>query len=181
MMFYRGAQSFNPIPTLPYFVRGMGRGYHHGDAGYNPPPPPPPNEGGFFGGGALTSFIFGGIAGAVLANVFDQKQVNAQAVPYSAQPIPVATPVPYYPPYAPQPHQSQLVSQGGSSQGYNQFMNQPHVSSNTQVLTNGQQPMVTQSGVMANPTFSQVSPASGQPMTTVMPYYMFPVQQQPHF
>ena len=121
-MFYRG-QSYIAGPRIPsYFMRGMEGDFHHHHGGHKPPPPPPGGGGNGFGSGGLTSFIFGGIAGAVLANVFDQKQVNAQVAPFPAQPMPVATPVPYYQPYFSQPMQGQMVNQGQPMQG--QMVNQ---------------------------------------------------------
>lgn len=176
-MFYRGQRYLNPIPVSPYFFRGMEGGYnqgeyHHHDGGGN--------EGGFFGGGALTSFIFGGIAGAVLANVFDQKQVNAQAAPYSAQPIPVATPFPYFSPYPSQPSQSPVIHQNIAPQGYSQSITQPYGGANTQFIAS-HQPMGIQPfpGAMTAPVSTSSLPVSSQSTTTVMPYYMVPIQHYP--
>lgn len=186
MMFYRGQRYLNPIPVSPYFFRGMEGGYnqgeyHHHD-GYNPPPlnDGGGNEGGFFGGGALTSFIFGGIAGAVLANVFDQKQVNAQAAPYPAQPIPVATPFPYFSPYPSQPSQSPVINQNIAPQGYSQSITQPYGGANTQFIAS-HQPMGIQPfpGIITTPVSTSSLPVSAQSTTTVMPYYMVPIQRYP--
>ena len=162
-MFYRG-QSYVSGPRIPnYFMRGMeGNFNHHG--GHKPPPPPPPNGGGGngFGTGGLTSFIFGGITGAVLANVFDQKQVNAQAAPFPAQPMPVATPVPYYQPYFSQPMQGQMISQGQPMQG--QMVNQGQPMQN-QMVKQGQPAQIQSYGTLIGEP-QMVSSAQVIPMQT---------------
>ena len=181
-MFYRG-QSNVSGPRIPnYFMRGMeGNFNHHG--GHKPPPP---NGGGGngFGTGGLTSFIFGGITGAVLANVFDQKQVNAQAAPFPAQPMPVATPVPYYQPYFSQPMQSQMVNQGQPMQGQMVNQGQPMQS---QMVNQGQPmqgQMFSQGQPMQGQMFSQGQPmqgqmfSQGQPMQGQMVNQGQPVQIQ---
>ncbi|MDE5977243.1 MAG: hypothetical protein K2G70_02090 [Turicibacter sp.] len=116
-MFYRPRfWRWNPA-NLVNGYRGFNEGSGVGDGmGMGPGGPGGFGPGGGFGGG-LGSFIFGGIAGAVLANIFDSKhtQSSQQVTPTSSQPVvhpvPVTQPMPYmYVPYGYAPQMSQVPS-----------------------------------------------------------------------
>lgn len=174
--------------------------------------------GGGFGFGGIGSFIVGGLAGAFLANTFNNKQVQA-APPVSAQPIiaqpvfqpiPVSQPLPYgYPSNNNMPTITQVQNQQGQKQmiysdemdedealypTFDEWMGKKPIkethsvytipSQNTYIQPNAYQVPMSPNYLNGVPTY-QMTPQGvasyplqsvNRPITTAMPYYMFPVQ-----
>ena len=210
-------RTYGKVPS--YVMRGY-RGFDEGFYDGGGCGPDGNCASGGFGFGGIGSFIVGGLAGAFLANAFNNKQVQA-APPVSPQPviaqpvfqpIPVNQPLPYgYPSYENMPSMAQIQNQQGQKQiiysneidedealypTFDEWSGKKPIKETHSVYTIPSQNTYLQPNTYQippmNPTYLNGIPAYqmvpqgiasyplqsvNRPITTVMPYYMFPVQR----